>query len=366
MGQVVSFDDYIPPARYDGLPWLNAQIEEAAGPNGPWAIIDTVSIGTPDVDPAFPAPRDFSTALGTAPRLWYRVVFLDTFLNVSEPTAPLQNVEPASATGASCQQWITEEDVLDCCSAAIGTSLPLATFAAEATELLFELSGRRFSGVCERTVRPCPGHCGCWAGDPLFRYFGTMVDGEAFFPSGGYWPYLGRQRGCRPLSTVKLAGYPVNEIVSVTIDGAVVDPSGYELKNNRNLVRLNDADGKRQHWPGCQNLGQSEGLHTFFVTYTYGQSPPTAGVEAAKQLACELAKACPVDGGDLGDCALPPGTVEVVRQGITIRAQVLGLFLEQGQTGLAHVDAFLAVYGSRARRPAVIWSPDVAPFAQEA
>jgi hypothetical protein len=152
----------------------------------------------------------------------------------------------------------------------------------------------------------------------------------------------------------------------VTIDGAVVDPSGYELKNNRNLVRLNDANGKRQHWPGCQNLGASTGLHTFFVTYTYGQSPPTAGVEAAKQLACELAKACPIDGGVDEDCVLPPGTVEVVRQGITFRAQALGLFLEEGHTGLAHVDAFLGVYGSRARRPAVVWSPDVAPYAQEA
>lgn len=346
MGQNVNFKDYIPPERFDSVSWETAKIEEAPALGGPWTLIDTVSIGAPDADPSDPQPRSFTTNAGTGPDLWYRAIFLDGASNVSEPTSAFQNTEAATAVGTACQQWITGDDILNCCDATIGTDVPLDTFAEESVALLFELSGGRFTGICQRTVRPCPGDCSCWA----------RLD--------WHHPGFGR-RGCRPLSTVKLAGYPVQEIVEVTIDGDVVDPAGYALKRGRDLVRLNDGDGKRQLWPACQDLGQTEGDNTFFVTYTYGVAPPVAGVEAATQLGCELVKACP-SSGDTGDCAVPAGTVRLTRQGYTVEAQTLGLFLAQGTTGLQHVDAFLNVYGGRSRRPAVIMSPDVAPYAQEA
>ena len=50
----------------------------------------------------------------------------------------------------------------------------------------------------------------------------------------------------------------------------------------------------------------------------------------------------------------------------SIEAQTLGLYLASATTGLAHVDAFLTTYAERSRRPATVWSPDVAPYAQEA
>lgn len=348
-GQNVNFEDYVPPARFDGIPWTDARIREALTPGGTRTLIDTVSLGTVDPDPANPAPRSFTTNAGTAPDRWYDVIFVDGAGNVSEPTLPFQNISTGAAGDPVCQDWISGDDILDCCSTDLGTDLPLDTFATEAVALLFELTGRVFTGICTRTVRPCPGSCACWP------------PGRAVQGSG--WMY---RRGCRPLSTVKLAGYPVRSISEVTIDGTVVDPSEYQLDKGRDLVRLNDADGRRQFWPGCQDLGQASGNDTFFVTYTHGTEPPVAAVEAAKQLGCELAKVCPTSGVDEGDCALPIGTVELVRQGITVRAQTLGLFLTQGQTGLAHVDAFLAVYAPRARPPAVLWSPDVAPYAQKA
>lgn len=345
MGQIVSFEGYVPPARFDAVSWTDAQIEEAVSPSGPWTTIETVSLGAADPDPANPVARDFTTDQGTAPDLWYRVVFLDAALNTSEPTTAIHNVGTATVSGAPCELWITGDEILDCCDATIGTDVPVDTFAAEASALLYELSGRQFGGICQRTVRPCPGDCGCW--------------------SRPDWRHAGRARGCRPLSSVKLAGYPVQEIIEVMIDGDVIDPSEYRLERGRDLVRLDDTDGKRQRWPACQDLGLASGDGTFFVTYTYGVGPPVAGVEAAKQLACELVKACPSSGAT-EDCDLPPGTIRVTRQGLTVEAQTLGLFLGQGQTGLTHIDAFLAVYGSRARRPAVIMSPDIAPYAQEA
>jgi hypothetical protein len=91
MGVAVSFTGYTPPARYDAVPWTDAQIEESATEDGSYTIIDTVSLGTPDVDPSDPAARSFTTVLGTDNDLWYRVVFLDAALTTSEPTSPVQN-----------------------------------------------------------------------------------------------------------------------------------------------------------------------------------------------------------------------------------------------------------------------------------
>lgn len=105
MGVAVSFVGYTPPARFDATPWTDAQIEEAATEDGSYTVIDTVSLGTPDVDPSDPAARSFTTVLGTTTDQWYRVVFLDAVLTTSEPTQPVQNsfsaiidAEPYAAT----------------------------------------------------------------------------------------------------------------------------------------------------------------------------------------------------------------------------------------------------------------------------
>lgn len=274
---------------------------------------------------------------------------------------------PAPFTLEPCTPWLTGADLADCCTIP-DTDLALADQAAEqATSLLFPLSGNRFTGLCERTVRPCPRGCRCWPARPGL-WNGLLADrGWAWggFPSAlsilGRGAFTGT---CPPLSTVKLSGYPVREILEVTIDGQTIDPAEYKILRYQDLVRL-DKDGRRQHWPGCQNFGVEEGEGTFFVTYLAGVEPPPSAVAAAAQLACQLLRACP-DDGETGDCDLPPGTVRVTRQGITIEAQTLGLYLASGQTGLAQVDAFIAVWGRIPRRPSVVMSPDVRPFAQDA
>jgi hypothetical protein len=91
MGQIVSFDDYKPPARFDGIPWAEVEIQESADGAAPWTVIDTVALTPLDVDPASPQTRSFTTANGTAPDLWYRVAFIDGAGGRSNPTEPIHN-----------------------------------------------------------------------------------------------------------------------------------------------------------------------------------------------------------------------------------------------------------------------------------
>jgi hypothetical protein len=91
MATVVTFLDYTPPERADGIPWTSVQIEESDEVDGDYTLIDTLTL-VPDVDPANPAARDFTTILGTGEDLWYRVRFLDASAGISEYTDPVQNI----------------------------------------------------------------------------------------------------------------------------------------------------------------------------------------------------------------------------------------------------------------------------------
>ncbi len=91
MTVIVSFADYTPPVRFDGIPWQTARIEESDAVDGTWTAIDTILFSPVDSDPSRPASRSFTTVAGTDVNLWYRVVFADTIDGESIPTAPLQN-----------------------------------------------------------------------------------------------------------------------------------------------------------------------------------------------------------------------------------------------------------------------------------
>jgi hypothetical protein len=92
MATVVTFVDYTPVSRLDGIPWADASIEESDSEDGDYTVIDTIPLVPPDVDPEFPSPRSFTTVLGTTTSQWYRVRFFDANGNSSEYTEPVQNV----------------------------------------------------------------------------------------------------------------------------------------------------------------------------------------------------------------------------------------------------------------------------------
>jgi len=265
---------------------------------------------------------------------------------------------------SACEPWVEGVDVAECCAVECDNPSQFDTAAEIATDLLFELSGRRFNGVCEITVRPCWTACSCgW--QVLSR--GHIVWNPYFSGIGLYggWTCDDSPCGCAPVSKVPLAGY-VQEIVEVTIDGDLVDANTYRVDRHRWLVRthLNADDVNSAAWPGCQNLALPPGEPgTWTVTYTYGQPVPSAGVAAATELACEIYKACAGE-----ECRLPAGTQRVNRLGITIEKVPFTQWgyttgkragqIRGWNTGLAAVDAFLNAYnGSGLPRTPVIWSP---------
>jgi hypothetical protein len=292
------------------------------------------------------------------------------------PDSAISDPDVDWAVVGPCQPWTSSQSVWDCCGQPMTTigegsdeeecPVDMTQFALEASQVLYELSGRQFSGNCEKTVRPCGN---AWCG------FQTLSRGYVVWNpywwnpywDGMSWWFQGNNAcACRPLDRIKLSGYPVREVTEVKIDGVVVDPTTYRLDDRRWLVRVPDPLDPDVHlrWPACQAVGlpdDEEG--TFSVTYRYGPDPPPLGIHAAAQLGCELYKACAGQ-----SCALPAGTTRVNRQGITIEKPAFYSWGFTGKnprgvpeswgTGLPLVDAFLNTYNSTGlkRRP-VFWAP---------
>lgn len=89
MTYVVSLSGFVPPARFDTVPWTSVKISEGAVQSGPFNLIDTQAI-TPDVDPSQPQVRSFTTALAQLPSGWYQVVFYDNGGAQSEASDPVR------------------------------------------------------------------------------------------------------------------------------------------------------------------------------------------------------------------------------------------------------------------------------------
>jgi hypothetical protein len=241
-----------------------------------------------------------------------------------------------------CSPWTTAATVkarYPDLAAALDADIDNAISIAD--DWLYQLSGRRFRGVCTRRVRPCRSSCGCWwSANGIYHW------------TGGIWSNGTDRCGCGCVASVRLVG-PVREIVSVEIGGVLVDPDTYRVDNRVDLVRIAGNGG----WPTCQNLDLPSGdPGTFEVVYRYGRIPPIAGVEAAIALAAEIYKSMHPG---TGTCVLPAGVTQVVRQGVTINRKAVE-DVTGALSALPLVAAFLAAYNPKRilRRPAV-WSPDV-------
>lgn len=215
------------------------------------------------------------------------------------------------------------------------------------TYILWALTGRRF-GACEVTVRPCGQGCKFYGG---WMTYPVTADGIgtvwAPFIQDGVWFNCGCRGGCRckPRCSVWLPG-PVAGIVSVTVDGVLIDPSMYRVDNRSHLVGVNG-----QCWPDCQNLDlDSPDEGTFEVTYLRGTPLPVAGQIAAGKLAGQFIAAC-----QAADCELPQNVQSIVRQGVSIEMIDPTDVLTNGLTGIAEVDLFIRAVNPRGlqRRPRV-------------
>lgn len=227
-----------------------------------------------------------------------------------------------------------------------------------ATEILWALTGRRF-GSCPVTVRPCGG--GCHFGG--YITYPVAADGNSGALGGGMIPFIdatGTWRNCvcvgacscRPTCEVWLPG-PVAEIVSVTVDGVLIDPSAYRVDDGQYLVRQ---DG--ECWPECQDFDLSAtGMdvdNTFVVEYQRGNVVPIAGQIAAGMLACDFAKSCTTG------CKLPGNLSSLSRQGVEITMADPTDELNAGLTGIPQVDQWIrAVNPNHLMSRSRVYSPDV-------
>jgi hypothetical protein len=267
--------------------------------------------------------------------------------NALPPVTPI-TPGPGAVSGP-CNVWTESADVATCCGVSVGSDVSLFDdVALAASQVLYQLSIRQFPGTCDRTVRPCRTSTPCGF-QVLSR--GHIVDSpyDSWAWTGSTWGQV--SCGCQPLSQVELAGYPVREIIEVKIDGDVLADTEYLLDAWRYLVRKNG-----EVWPACQRLDLDDTEDgTWSVRYTFGQDPPMLGQMAARELACELYKACQGS----ADCVMPSGVTRVVRQNITIERNAFTAWGRQGgiwRTGLPQVDLFLNTYNPAGiqRRPVMM------------
>lgn len=252
-----------------------------------------------------------------------------------------------------CSDWTTVDDVrancARCSDDTVVSDAAVLVGIEVASEVLFHLSGRQYAGTCEATVRPCLR--ASWTPRWWVVEYGSAPWGVCGCGSDGP-----SACSCAGGSSILLGASPVVSIDEVKVDGVVLDPSTYRIDGYRWLTRV---DGEA--WPACQRIDLDDTeAGTFSVAYTYGSPPGPAGEHAARELACEVARAC----SDV-DCALPERVTQVTAQGVTMVALDPFDFLEKGKVGVFAVDLFLAAVNPKGRRrPAVIVSPDVSPTAR--
>lgn len=144
MSQVITFENYRPPARFDDLAWTEAEIYEAATADGSGTLIDTITLDPVDADPSEPAYRDFTTenASSTA-ALWYWIVFKDADGDSSQPTDPVQNTRVAYADVDELARILKLRDPSDAQQASMARVLEVAAgeINAEIGLVDSELSG---------------------------------------------------------------------------------------------------------------------------------------------------------------------------------------------------------------------------------
>ena len=298
------------------------------------------------------------------PSLSPYVITWDDTVNLATEEITVSTDEPVVPSDVGpCSPWAEAADVAACCGDLAldsDNTADVEEAALIASQILYEISGGRFSGLCGPvTVRPCRDNCSCWGGQRL-EYVAS--GGDRWLWGGSSW---GNGCGCGCLSQVKLSGYPVQGISQVKIDGAIVPPSEYRLDGKRNLTRKNGA-----FWPACQDLSlDDDQAGTFSVSYWFGRPPSRLAINAAAALACNIYNLC--SSGGIGECALPAGVTRVTRQGVSIDkgATLAWMFSTQDgsgwRTGMTIVDAFLNSYAPYAmRRPPMTYSPDGRKFAR--
>lgn len=224
---------------------------------------------------------------------------------------------------APCANWSAEADLLDSCDTSAVTPEVLAEAFTFASFVMFNLTRRRYPGLCSDVYQPFSDNC-CW------------------LKLCGHGPvYHG---------AVRLPHVDVREITQVKIDGAVVAPSEYFLRG-RYLMSQRQADGSLRAWPCWQDLNAAiDAADTFTIALTHGADPPAALKTATAKLAWEFAlawtPAC------AGTCRLPQRVTTLTRAGTTFAIIDPLTVFDKGRTGVPDIDMAIAaeMFGETRKR----------------
>lgn len=254
-------------------------------------------------------------------------------------------VTPPVAGGETCEPWATHEDASGPC-ADYGMDLDLLDQAMQvSSDVLFNLTGRKWSGVCSDSIRP---QAQWRAHDGPARWWPALTSGSAS-PWGWCSCHRGRETGCASVPEIRLPSGPViaGSIV-VKIDGD--EFFDFRLDDHRYLIRT---DG--QGWPCCQDLRADDTEeHTWSVAWDFGRRPPIGGRRAAASLGCELALLHTPDMS--ARCRIPRRATTVNRQGVTLNLEDSKALFKDGITGLPEVDLWVTSVrlGAARRRMSVM------------
>lgn len=198
----------------------------------------------------------------------------------------------------------------------------VAKAKAAAQSELWARTGRRY-GRCTVTeqYRPVPS-ASCWWGPPAVARGGTCC-------------------------AIPLLHTPVRKVTSVTVFGAVLDPSGYYQRHGR-LVRVG----------ACWSQVDECDANPIEVTYEWGYDPPPLAELAMGEVAAEF-----LQGFKTGKCRLPRGLIAVTRQGVSAQgrpAPEVNTSGSVGPIGLPIADALIGTVNPfRRAAPSRVYSPDL-------
>ena len=212
-----------------------------------------------------------------------------------------------------------------------------------ASQLLWSLSGRKYSGTTTVTEKYICSSRAYRLGQSSKNYTAELVQGQVYnIPFDEFDDYAEMTTdGMSPSSRLRLRGRPVQQIHSVRDrTGSIVSPSRYYLVDHSTLQARSGVP-----WTPCN----------IEVTYSYGSPAPALGRAAARVLATEFVK---LWNGD--ECDLPSRVTSVARQGVSYTILDNQDFIDELRTGLYVVDLFLKSSNpDKARAKARVFSPDV-------
>lgn len=212
-----------------------------------------------------------------------------------------------------------------------------------ASQLLWSLSGRKYSGTVTVTEKYICASRAYRLGQSSRNYTAELVQGQIYnIPFDEFDDYAEMTTdGMSPSSRLRLRGRPVQKIHSVRDrTGQIVSPSRYYLVDHSTLQARSGVP-----WTPCN----------IEVTYSYGSPPPALGKQAARVLATEFVK---LWNGD--ECDLPSRVTSVARQGVSYTILDNQDFIDDMRTGLYVVDLFLkSANPDKARAKARVFTVDV-------